>query len=113
MSRLSFSVFAISAFVFFSCGNDVEKTIPDTTPTASVSEYINGEVLYSEKCTMCHGADGKQNTLGAADLSTSSLNHETVVAIITSGKNGMRAFSPELSPAQIEAVAVYVESLRK
>jgi mono/diheme cytochrome c family protein len=61
----------------------------------------------------CHGADGKQNTMGAADLSTSTLNHEVVVAIITSGKNAMKAFSPELNTEQIEAVAKYVETLRK
>jgi mono/diheme cytochrome c family protein len=51
--------------------------------------------------------------MGAKDLATSTINHETVVAIITSGKNGMKAFSPELNAEQIEAVAKYAESLRK
>ena len=62
---------------------------------------------------LCHGGDGKQNTMGAADLSTSTIEHTSVVGIITSGKNTMKAFSPELNAEQIEAVAKYAESLRK
>lgn len=105
-----------SGFIFFpSCSDNVtanSKPNSDSAKQTEVSATVNGEALYKEKCMLCHGADGKQNTMGATDLSTSTLNHETVVAIITSGKNNMKAFSPELSDEQIQAVAKYAESLR-
>lgn len=112
-----FLIIPVAAAVFFfaqACGNDsATKAKDDSVPQTTVSISVNGSVLYEQKCMLCHGADGKQNTMGAADLSTSTLNHETVTAIITSGKNTMKAFSPDLNAEQIEAVAKYVESLRK
>ena len=113
-----FLIIPIAAAVFFSvqaCGSDsaAKTKTDDSMPQTTVSSSVNGNVLYEQKCQLCHGADGKQNSMGAADLSTSTLNHETVIAIITSGKNTMKAFSPELNAEQIEAVATYVESLRK
>lgn len=114
---LSISIITVVFILFPSCGdggsaNVNAKPKTDSVTQPEVSASINGKELYQQKCMLCHGADGKQNTMGAADLSTSTLNHETVVAIITSGKNNMKAFSPELSDEQIEAVAKYAESLR-
>lgn len=111
---LCIAVAASGMFFAQSCGNDATKEEKKDSAAAPVVEATtSGSVLYEEKCMMCHGADGKQNTMGASDLSTSALSHETVVTVITSGRNGMRAFSPELNAEQIEAVAKYVESLRK
>jgi cytochrome c6 len=110
---LFMAVAASGLFLAQSCGNDAVKGNKDSAAAPVVEATKSGSVLYEEKCMLCHGADGKQNTMGAADLSTSTLNHETVVAIITSGKNSMKAFSPELNAEQIEAVAKYVETLRK
>lgn len=100
-----------------SCGNNEpeygkDSTIKDSA-SASVSASVNGNALYEAKCVMCHGDDGKAGTMGAADLSSSKLDHNVVVATIKSGKNSMKAFSPELNDEQIEAVAKYAESLRK
>lgn len=115
--KKAFLFIAVAAAGFFfveACGNDAsQKTNPDSAAAPTVGATVNGSVLYEEKCMLCHGVDGKQNTMGAADLSTSMLSHETVVAIITSGKNAMKAYSPELNMEQIEAVATYVETLRK
>jgi mono/diheme cytochrome c family protein len=115
--KKTFLFISAATFVIFSvqsCGTDASKKPgADTVDSATVSPSVNGKTLYEEKCTLCHGADGKQNTMGAADLSTSTLNHETVTTIIKTGKNGMKAFSPELNDEQIEAVGTYVESLRK
>jgi mono/diheme cytochrome c family protein len=98
-----------------SCGNNEPKYGKDSMgkDSSSVSASVNGNVLYETKCMMCHGADGKQGTMGAADLSASKLDHSVVVSIITSGKNSMKGFSPDLNTEQIEAVAKYAESLRK
>lgn len=100
-----------------SCGDNEPKygkdsTMKDSAP-ASVSASVNGSALYEAKCVMCHGDDGKAGTMGAADLSSSKLDHSVVVTVIKSGKNSMKAFSPELNDEQIDAVAKYAESLRK
>jgi mono/diheme cytochrome c family protein len=115
MKKTVLFIAVVTAGLFFaqSCGNDAVKENKDSATPSVVEPTKSGSVLYEEKCMLCHGADGKQNTMGATDLSASALNHETVVAVITSGRNGMRAFSPELNAEQIEAVAKYVESLRK
>ncbi|MDQ3109994.1 MAG: cytochrome c [Bacteroidota bacterium] len=112
-----FSAVAVVCLFFIqSCGNDTspkENVDSGTDTEATISASVNGKELYEEKCQLCHGGDGKQNTMGAADLSTSTLDHAVVTTIITSGKNSMKAFSPELNGEQIEAVAKYVETLRK
>ncbi len=113
---LVLSIVACTFILVQSCGNDdASKAKADSVSSSppAVGASVNGSVLYEEKCMVCHGADGKQNTMGAADLSSSTLDHAIVVSIITSGKNTMKAFSPELNAEQIEAVAKYAESLRK
>jgi mono/diheme cytochrome c family protein len=112
------STFLFAGLIIFSvqsCGNNEPAKTPvdSTNPQAKVSASVDGKTLYDDKCVVCHGEDGKAGTMGAADLSGSTINHPTVVATIKNGKNAMKAFSPELNDAQIEAVAAYAESLRK
>ena len=71
---------------------------------------INGKEIFEEKCTLCHGGDGKLGMSGAKDLSVTTLNHQAIVDIITNGKNTMASYKTTLSPQQIEAVSVYIES---
>ena len=71
---------------------------------------INGKEIFEEKCTLCHGSDGKLGMSGAKDLSVTALDHQNIVAIITNGKNTMASYKAVLSTEQIEAVASYIES---
>lgn len=71
---------------------------------------VSGKEIYQDKCTLCHGDNGKLGLNGAKDLSATALNHQSIVDIVTHGKNGMVAYQDILSPAQIEAVASYIES---
>ena len=71
---------------------------------------VNGKEIFEEKCTLCHGSNGKLGMSGAKDLSVTALNHQNIVAIITEGKNTMASYKAVLSPEQIEAVANYIES---
>jgi mono/diheme cytochrome c family protein len=119
-----FSISLFSGLVIFaiqSCGgNEGKPTIDsaavmnnaDSAMKSRVTSSVEAGVLYQKNCSMCHGDDGKAGTMGAADLSTSTINHATVVATIKNGKNAMKAFSPELSDEQIEGIASYVELLR-
>ncbi len=79
---------------------------------------LNGSALYEKHCVLCHGTDGKKGFAGATDLTISVLSHEEVVAIIHDGKQDnpgkiMTPFKSVLTKEQIEAVSIYVESIRE
>jgi mono/diheme cytochrome c family protein len=71
---------------------------------------VNGKEIFEEKCTLCHGSNGKLGMSGAKDLSATALDHQNIVTIISEGKNTMASYKAVLSPEQIEAVANYIES---
>ena len=71
---------------------------------------VNGKEIFEEKCTLCHGSNGKLGLSGAKDLSVTALDHQNIVTIITEGKNAMASYKAVLTPEQIEAVANYIES---
>ncbi|MES2565925.1 MAG: cytochrome c [Bacteroidota bacterium] len=71
---------------------------------------ISGKQIFEEKCTLCHGDDGKLGMSGAKDLSITQLDHAGIVTIVTEGKNTMASYKGTLSPEQIEAVSDYIET---
>ena len=71
---------------------------------------INGKEIYKDKCTLCHGDNGKLGMSGAKDLSATQLTHAGILEIISTGKNGMASYKNILSQDQIEAVASYIET---
>lgn len=71
---------------------------------------ISGKEIFEEKCSLCHGNDGKLGMAGAKDLSVSMMDHAGIVEIITNGKNGMISYKSTLSVEQIEAVSSYIET---
>jgi cytochrome c6 len=82
-----------------------------------------GEETFSDKCASCHGPDGKAHTpagrkLHAKDLTGSKLTDDDIRRQVNEGHKDQRgqvmpAFKDDLRPDQIEAVVVYVKSLRK
>ncbi|MCS6818896.1 MAG: SirB2 family protein [Chitinophagales bacterium] len=70
-----------------------------------------GKKVYSELCVACHGVEGDGMLAGAKNLKISTLSHEEVIHIIRNGKGNMAAYK-NLTAEQLEAVALYVESLR-
>ena len=71
---------------------------------------VSGKEIFEEKCTLCHGSNGKLGLSGAKDLSVTALDHQNIITIITEGKNTMASYKAVLTPEQIEAVANYIES---
>jgi mono/diheme cytochrome c family protein len=71
---------------------------------------ISGKEIFEEKCTLCHGNDGKLGLSDAKDLSVTALDHQAIVTMISEGKNTMAPYKAVLTPEQIEAVASYIES---
>jgi mono/diheme cytochrome c family protein len=82
-------------------------------------EQLDARGLFIENCAVCHGRDGRAKTLhgrvlGAQDFTdifwkTETLNAEVVSAIRT-GPHAMPAFRDKLSPAEIDALAAFVQS---
>jgi cbb3-type cytochrome c oxidase subunit III len=76
--------------------------------------------LFKQKCSMCHGVDGK----GYAALKTpdftdpkvqASLTDKEIAEVIKNGKKGtaMPAFGDKLSDEQIHALVNYIRSLKQ
>jgi cytochrome c553 len=79
----------------------------------TTGNQVSGEDIFTTQCTLCHGADGKQGTSGAKDLSISILTQQEKVDIITNGKGQMTSYAKVLSKEEIESVATYIETLKK
>lgn len=78
----------------------------------------DGKAIFQQKCSMCHGPDGK----GFAAIKTPNLTDPKVQAAITdaqmidiikNGKKGtaMVGFDGKLSPEEMKAVQQYMRSL--
>jgi mono/diheme cytochrome c family protein len=80
-----------------------------------------GETLFKERCTVCHGPDGKAETprakkLGAADLTSTevqSLPDGKLTDVITIGKNKMPSYDGRLSKDEIAELVAYIRDLGK
>ena len=95
------------------------QTIHESKPESSSSSAApsGGAGLFREKCSSCHGPDGKGlRTTGTPDFTSpsiqSGLSDQQIVDTIRHGKPGkMPAWSGKLSEAQIQDLAAYVRSL--
>jgi cbb3-type cytochrome c oxidase subunit III len=76
--------------------------------------------VFKQKCSMCHGADGK----GFAALKTpdftsakvqASLTDKEIADSIKNGRKGtaMPAFGDQLNDSQIQSLVTYIRSLKK
>lgn len=72
-----------------------------------------GAEVYAAKCALCHGGDGKKMEMGATDLSVSAMDTNQVRVIIMEGKGTMPGFMDQMTHEQVDAVAKYVQTLKK
>lgn len=82
-----------------------------STEAVAADGTINAQVLYTDNCALCHGADGKLGMAGAADLSKTQADKNTIQQTIINGKGLMKAVP--LTPEQATAVAEFVETQLK
>ena len=78
--------------------------------------YLKGEGaegIYLKHCKLCHGRDGQRMLGGAKDLSVSMMSLEERMTIISEGKGKMASYTSKLSLEEIEALAMYIETLRQ
>jgi mono/diheme cytochrome c family protein len=80
------------------------------TPLAALAGDT-GLVVFHEKCTRCHGADGRGKAIfSTPSMLTSKLTAAEMEQVITNGRAKMPSFKAELSGEQIKAVAAFIKS---
>lgn len=85
---------------------------------ANYNSVKHGEYIYNNisgvPCKTCHGTDGKSMIGGAKDLSVTALDKEGIKSAIKNGQNNgkMPAYG-SLKPAEYDALADFVLSLKK
>lgn len=110
--RLGIWMAAVSAvFALSRCGSGQEAGSQgaDAPPPSEASI----KRAYTMKCSLCHGTDGKLMASKAPDLSTSTMDLESRVALITYGKGTMPPQKDILDAATIRGVARYIETFRE
>jgi cytochrome c553 len=123
---LTFYIYGVSEVgsLTFSKDDHLTEQIGDPQPeeTGSVASDIiaqnlesvlaTGKEIYLAECKKCHGKDGKKGLFKSPDLTKSNLNLAERIAWIKKGKGVMPAYENELSEADIESVAAYLDELK-
>ncbi|MBK9518729.1 MAG: cytochrome c [Anaeromyxobacter sp.] len=81
---------------------------------AGAASAADGKALFTTKCTVCHGPDGKGQSamgkkLGVKDLTVTALTAPQIEAMIAKGKGKMTGFEGKLKADEIKAVATFVK----
>jgi len=107
------SLVVIAVLLIARCSSPV-KTPSQTETGKPIANPVNsGKLLFEEKCAVCHGPDGTAGISNAANLQKSQLDTNSILQVITQGKNAMPAFAEQLSPEEIKQIANYAITLRK
>ena len=72
-----------------------------------------GKALYEKNCARCHGKAGDKGSFGAKNLRVSQLSDSSVMQLTLNGKKAMPSYKKKLSPADIDLVVAYAQSLRQ
>ena len=73
----------------------------------------NGKALYLDRCTSCHGMNGKMGFGGAKDITKTLKSLDEIIHQVTNGKGAMAPYKNILTPEEIFAVSEYALSLSK
>jgi mono/diheme cytochrome c family protein len=94
-----------------------EKSDKQEPSVVSAEERAEAKITFKDKCSRCHGSDGKGNTvlgdmLFPPDFTDGKwwkkLTNEQLMQSITNGKNEMPAFGKKLTKPEILALIAYV-----
>lgn len=97
---------------FGACGGGEKGSSETTSSDTEAKSNIDGKAIYTKYCILCHGADGKQQTNGAKDITVSPMPLAERIALIKTGKNLMTPFEGILTFEEMEAVARYSMTLK-
>ncbi len=78
----------------------------DTPETDTPAATADGESVFADNCSVCHGLSG-EGAQGGPPI-TSQTDIDTIMAQVKNGGGGMPAFGDQLTEQEIQAVAKYV-----
>lgn len=100
------------------------STPETTTPPAggTTTAAATGAEIYSQRCALCHGAEGKGDGPASAGLNPKPRNHtdgsymnhrteEELLGVIREGKGAMPAWKAVLTEEEIQKVLKHVRTL--
>jgi len=124
---------AIANAVFVGCGGKPQQSTENQpSPPAGSTTSANpggtapagdlGAKVYTERCVLCHGPQGRGDGVAAAGLNPKPRNHTDgaymnkrtdaeLLEVIRKGKGAMPPWGSVLSEAEIQAVLKHVRSL--
>lgn len=108
MRPMKHPLIALSLLLLTGCGNEG----PATDGKASIK---NGEILYTQYCSLCHGPDGAGGEVGRAmgripDLRTSDgMSQARIARVVLHGQGRMRGWAGMLEPDEARDIAAYVK----
>ena len=112
MRRIIKVFVSIIVLIFTACTNSQQPTNNVTTNNAATPVSM-GQQLFETRCATCHGVSGTAGIGNAANLHTCSLDSNTIVQVVSNGRNGMPSFKNSCSEEEIHKIAAYVYTLRK
>lgn len=99
-----------------------ERAQKRESDSLSPEELARTKALFNDKCSRCHGEDGRGKThigemLGAPDFTDEKWTKEAkggdrFVHSVTNGKEAMPAFGKKLSKQEIAALVTYVRRFK-
>ena len=105
-------IVAVAAAVVLAMAGCGGADAPKNSSSARPSE-ASVKRAYTMKCSLCHGSDGKLMASNAPDLSQSTMDLESRIALITYGKGTMPPQKGILDAATIRGIAEYIETFRE
>ncbi|HZE83721.1 MAG TPA: cytochrome c [Puia sp.] len=86
---------------------------PGAFRLSTTTQADPGQLLFTQNCTRCHGADGTRGFLGAKNLQKSNLSDSAIVERIQNGRRIMPSWKKKFTMAEIWQLALYIKTLRK
>ena len=117
MAKKNIFLSVFFALIFYTPGNGL-------LAQDSNGNLENGKAIFSQNCSVCHGAGGNGQGIGASGMSPPPANFtdpefwknktDTFLAhVISNGIGQMPGWSESLSPDQIRDVIAYIKTLKK
>jgi quinohemoprotein ethanol dehydrogenase len=79
-----------------------------TPPAGRTADKVNGQRIYRASCVYCHGDNGTGGHGGGAEL-TAKLTVDSIMAMLSTGRNAMPPFRGVLSVEQMHDLAVWLK----
>lgn len=106
---------AVAAAAILGLGAVLWPSKPPASKPVTASAASKGKIVFADAgCAACHTlADAKATGTVGPNLDAGRPDAALVVDRVTNGRGGMQSFKGQLTKAQIESVAAYVESATK